>query len=262
MLSECRCVAFLKTLLDQPEDFFHLTKRFSTAITSVLVYGKRPLTFDDVLCKDVSLAMARLGENLELGASPPVDEWPFSLLRHVPSRFAFWKRRAIEHGKYFDDLWGRLFNDFVERYKVSGPRGCMFDKFVQLKPGNKEIDVTGWSGTLHSLQFLGGEILEGGADTTSSTLQSFFMAMACFPETQRKAQQQIDAVVGPDRTPNWNDFEKIPYVTQIQKECLRWRSVTISGMPHMAREEDVYRGYRIPKGARVIQTTWYVVSPE
>jgi len=201
--------------------------------------------------------MGYLGENMELGAAPPVDEWPFTILRYVPAQFAYWKRRAIRHGHVFDALWSKLYNEYMERYKTHGPANCLFDKFVPDGSGKGEDAIPGWRWGLHSLQFLGGEILEGGADTTSSTLISFVMAMACNLEVQKKAQGQIDAAVGPERTPVWEDYDRIPYVAQIQKETLRWRSVTVTGMPHMAREEDTYKGYRIPKGARVMQSTWF-----
>lgn len=242
--------------MEDPDNFYKLLKRYSTAITGVLVYGRRPQSFDDPLCKDVSAAMGYLSENMELGAAPPVDEWPFSLLRYTPARIAYWKRRAIAHGLKMDALWAKLYNEYLERRRHSPTGRCLFDKFMPDNPGESNDTFVGWKAGLHSLHFLGGEILEGGADTTSSSLISFIMAIACNPEVQKKAQQQIDAVIGVERTPQWEDYADIPYVAQIQKETLRWRSVTVSGMPHMAREDDTYKGFSIPKGARTMQSTW------
>lgn len=33
------------------------------------------------------------------------------------------------------------------------------------------------------------------------------------------------------------------------------------GPPHVAREDDVYEGYAIPKGSLVIPNMWYVFYP-
>lgn len=41
---------------------------------------------------------------MEPGANPPVDEYP--ILKLIPRRFAFWKRRAILAGATMDSVWG------------------------------------------------------------------------------------------------------------------------------------------------------------
>ena len=53
---------------------------------------------------------------------------------------------------------------------------------------------------------------------------SFFLAMAQYPEVQRKAQESIDLVCS-GRLPNYSDRGALPYVEAILKECLRWYSV-------------------------------------
>jgi cytochrome P450 len=44
-----------------------------------------------------------------------------------------------------------------------------------------------------------------GAETSSTTLKWFFLYMVEFPDVQERIQEEIDAVVGRDRLPNWND---------------------------------------------------------
>lgn len=57
------------------------------------------------------------------------------------------------------------------------------------------------------------------ADVTA--IMSFILAMLVYPEAQRKAQQEIDSVVGFDRLPDFTDKENLPYVTAVIKEVLR-----------------------------------------
>lgn len=45
--------------------------------------------------------------------------------------------------------------------------------------------------------------------------------MTLNPEAQRKAQEEIDRVVGPDRIPDFSDREHLPYVEALMKECMR-----------------------------------------
>jgi len=53
--------------------------------------------------------------------------------------------------------------------------------------------------------------------------------MALHPEVVKKAQAEIDAVVGNDRLPAFNDREHLPYINALSKEVLRWNSVAPTG---------------------------------
>lgn len=53
----------------------------------------------------------------------------------------------------------------------------------------------------------------------------FFLAMTLFPEIQRKAQDEIDKVIGPHRLPSLKDREQLPYIGALVKEVHRWRRI-------------------------------------
>lgn len=62
---------------------------------------------------------------------------------------------------------------------------------------------------------------------------SFILAMCVFKDKQKKAQEELDRVVGRDRSPDWSDEASLPYVNALANEVLRWRTVTIlGGIPH------------------------------
>ena len=83
------------------------------------------------------------------------------------------------------------------------------------------------------------------------------LAMLAFPEVQRRAQAEIDDVVGRDRLPTFADSPRLPYVHAIIKEVLRWRPILPFGIPHAATEEDWYEGMYIPKGTLCISNLWH-----
>lgn len=62
-----------------------------------------------------------------------------------------------------------------------------------------------------------------------SSTSSFFLAMTLYPNIMKKAQAELDAVVGPHRLPTFADWENLPYLDAVFKEVLRWAPVTPFG---------------------------------
>ena len=60
-------------------------------------------------------------------------------------------------------------------------------------------------------------------------MELLFLALMLHPDTQMKAQEQIDRVVGRGRLPDFEDLENIPYVRAIVMETFRWQPVTPLG---------------------------------
>ena len=98
---------------------------------------------------------------------------------------------------------------------------------------------------------------------------TFFVAMLLHPEMQKKVQDELDSVTGRERLPTFEDRPRLPYISAICKELLRWRPVVPLGtfnpsfahakywcslidhtaIPHAAMRDDIYEGYFIPKGS-------------
>ena len=51
------------------------------------------------------------------------------------------------------------------------------------------------------------------------------LAMVLYPDVMKRAQAEIDSVVGRDRMPTYADEPHLPYVRAMVKEVLRWRPV-------------------------------------
>ncbi len=88
----------------------------------------------------------------------------------------------------------------------------------------------------NQLRFIGGVLMEGGSDTSSSLIIAIVQAMIHYPEVQRKAHAQIDEVVGAGRSPQWSDLERLPYINMIVKEGHRWRPILPLCFPHALGE--------------------------
>ncbi len=68
-----------------------------------------------------------------------------------------------------------------------------------------------------------GSAIEAGTDTTASTVLWFIMAAILYPDTVRKAREEIDSVVGADGStiPTFANVNDLPYCFAFAKEVLR-----------------------------------------
>lgn len=99
-------------------------------------------------------------------------------------------------------------------------------------------------------------VIQANKFQTVSALSCFFLAMTLYPDVQRKAQEELDRVLGPNRLPTFEDRDNLPYIEALVKETLRWHPVAPTGIPHLCTEDDLYNGYLIPKGALILPNIW------
>lgn len=76
--------------------------------------------------------------------------------------------------------------------------------------------------------------------------------MSLYPDVQRKAQDELDRVVGSDRLPNFEDHDSLIYIQAIVLETMRWMPVAPMAIPHSVTRDDEYKGMFIPQGSTVI----------
>ena len=81
--------------------------------------------------------------------------------------------------------------------------------------------------------------------------------MARFPEVQRKAQEELDRVLGGVRLVEFEDQPELPYISAVCKELLRWHPLLPQSFAHATVKEDTVGEYFIPKGTVVLGNTWY-----
>jgi Cytochrome P450 len=64
---------------------------------------------------------------------------------------------------------------------------------------------------------------------TAPLMDFFFLALTLFPQVQRRAQAELDTVVGRDRLPTFDDRQRLPYIEALCKELMRWQVLTPLG---------------------------------
>jgi len=247
---EIAAKAYLQTLLDSPKDFHENLTFFGGKLIASTVYGIQINSADDEYITTVKGAVKQIAHMATPGAAL-VEFIP--LLRYVPSWFpgAQFKRNAEEWKKLCIKMVEYPFNH-VKADLAAGVAPPSFTSTLLQEGGASEDDIMWASGSMYG----------AAAETTTATLAGFILAMVMYPGVQKKAQQEIDRVVGHDRLPSFNDRKDLPYLECILKETLRWQPATPLGGLRRLMEDDYYQGYHLPAGAAVLQNVWAISRDE
>ncbi|KAF8075301.1 cytochrome P450 oxidoreductase [Lyophyllum atratum] len=98
----------------------------------------------------------------------------------------------------------------------------------------------------------------GGTDTTTAALTTFILAMVLNPDVQKKAQEELDTIIGHGRLPSLDDRPRLPYMEALLNEVHRFHPIGPMGIPHCVTQDDYYNGMLIPKDSIVLVNLWLI----
>ncbi|KAF8074619.1 cytochrome P450 [Lyophyllum atratum] len=241
----------VQNLLATPEDRADLLMRFSTAVIIDIAYGHQAVSIDDPYIKIAADCSRAAADGGPIGGTP-VDLFP--VLEHFPSWFpgTYYATLARSVSHRFRKLKEYPFSQVMEQMAKGTARPSFLATQLEalIQDGGLE-DMA----RVKQIQAASAIIYIGGAETVSSSLGFFFLAMVLYPECQLRAREEIDSVIGSGRLPEFYDWESLPYLECVLQETLRWNNAIPAGIPHRAQEDDIYNGMLIPKGSTIIANT-------
>lgn len=107
-----------------------------------------------------------------------------------------------------------------------------------------------------------GTAFGAAGETTLTVIEAFYLIMRRHPSVQDKAYHEIGQVIGHERLPDFSDRASLHYVEAVYREVMRWMPAVPYSVPHCTSEDDVYKGYFIPKGTTVIPNVWTMINDE
>lgn len=258
-----RATILLKSILDRPQDFLYEVKKMTGHVVIEVGYG--------AIGDDEDGGHDYIDMQIELGIITAktiqgywVDFFPW--LKHIPPWFpgAQFRRDGLRWTKQYDTVRDYMFERIKKRVLSADQGESLPSSFVRntlrdlyAKPPSDPEELKEDEDAIKYASF---SFYRAGADTTESVIRSFLLAMSLYPEFQVKARAEIDRVIGPDRLPSIEDrgTDKMPYMEALALEALRWNPPGSSGVPHVPRHDDTYRGYFIPKGTNVTANVWFM----
>ena len=233
-------------LLHSPSHFVAHLERYAASVVSIIGFGRRIQTPEDPIITEVIALMQHAAELNVPGKSFPMLMETFPILAKFPNWMAPWKKGlGSRRGRNF-------FYALAEEASSSlSTPDCYAKKLFTEAPKYRLSEV--------ETATLAGSLFGAGSDTSSSTLITFILACTAFPDTLLLAWEELDRVVGPHRSPTFDDEPNLPYVKAFVKEVFRWRSVAIiGGQPHAPTRDEYYNGWLIPKDTWVQGNVWAI----
>ena len=237
-------ITLLQDILKAPDHFQEHISSYAATIVVNMAYGRQDkATYKDPDVAKIIQVSLRIGKILRPGAYL-VESLPF--LRYIPG---YLKEPKIWHKEELQ-LFRDALNDTHRRMRINEADPC-FASWITEK--QQELDLSD-----DEVAYLCGSIFAAGSDTSSSAITVVVMAAATHTAQQKMVQEELDAVIGKGKTPQFSDWDDLPVTKAFCRESYRWRPVSAGGFAHKSLTELEYGGYRIPKGTTIIGNHWAV----
>ncbi|KAI0640913.1 cytochrome P450 [Trametes meyenii] len=249
----------LRNLAEEPAKYLDRVHLYLAAIMLEITYGKRVASMDYELVR-----VAEQGIHSSNGAGGPgsqlIDFFP--ILKKVPAWFpgaGFQRRIALlrEHMTAWKDSgYNMVMSEQSSGASTVAP--CIFtmvqEEMGQNLSDDDVIELKALSYNVYGDPLLLSKLRLISESCTQSlgVMATFFLNMTLNPRVVRKAQEELDRVVGNDRLPELSDRDSLPYLDALLEEVYRWNPPLPLAVPHRVMVDDQYEGYDIPAGSTVI----------
>ncbi|QRV98940.1 cytochrome P450 family protein [Ceratobasidium sp. AG-Ba] len=241
---------FLQRIVSHPDEWRKDLDCMVALIIMRIIYG---YTIEGPSDPFIKFAYGALNS---VQATRYTPSWAMSIIKRFPILCSFpswlpgmgWKRRWLKERHWIYDTVERPW-DWTKKKMATGTASPSFVSKL-LEENNDGLDGE------DAIKWVSGGMFIAGSHTTVAAVSNFILAMVLHPDVVRRAQNEIDCVVGSERLPGIMDQDKLIYVECLILEVLRWRAVAPLGV------EDEYRGYRIPAGSIVASNLYAVMHDE
>ncbi|XP_038176937.1 cytochrome P450 2C26-like isoform X2 [Arvicola amphibius] len=95
-------------------------------------------------------------------------------------------------------------------------------------------------------------MIHGGTDTLKTTMGFALLLLLKHPHVTAKVQEEIDCVIGRQRSPCLQDRKQMPYTDAVIHEIQRFIDIAPNNLPHEVTCDVKFRNYLIPKGTTIL----------
>lgn len=192
----------LKTIQDKDSTVFEMTTLFNVHVLNTLwrmLAGVRYKHEDDKM-QELQAILSELFERVSMiGASFS----HFPILKYLAPELSGYNLYIRTHLRIWDFL-NRELKYHKETHNPNEPRDFM-DVYLNVLKSSEQIPE---SFSEQQLMALCLDMFMAGSETTTKTLGFCFLYLIIYPDVQKKAQEEIDTVIGKHRPPSLDDRPK------------------------------------------------------
>ncbi|XP_026657221.2 geraniol 8-hydroxylase-like [Phoenix dactylifera] len=155
------------------------------------------------------------------------------------------------------ERFDRIFEPIIDRRRKVGEGGAK-DFLEYMLRMEKEGGDSKTPFTMTHVKALLMDMVVGGTETTSNTVEWALAEMMQKPETLRRAREELDQAVGKDNIVEESHISNLPYLGAVIKEVLRLHPALPLLVPHCPSSPCPVGGYTIPEGSRVFVNVWAI----
>ncbi|KAH7844363.1 hypothetical protein Vadar_027189 [Vaccinium darrowii] len=182
----------------------------------------------------------------------------FNVGDFIPS-VAWMDLQGIEGGmKRMHSKWDDLITRMVKGHSESAHERKGNPDFLDVLMANKENSQGTGSLSLTNIKALLLNLFTAGTDTSSSVIEWALAEMVLNPDILKRAQQEMDQVIGRNRRLQESDIPKLPYLQALCKEAFRLHPSTPLNLPRISSEACEVNGYYVPKNTRLSVNIWAI----
>ncbi|XP_058527245.1 cytochrome P450 2C21-like isoform X2 [Ochotona princeps] len=116
--------------------------------------------------------------------------------------------------------------------------------------------------TLDNLIISVWDLFTAGTETTSTTIRYGLLLLLKHPEVAAKVREEIERVVGRNRSPCMQDRSLMPYTDAVVHEIQRFIDLVPVNLPHEVTKNVKFRDYFIPKGTNIMTSLTSVLHDD
>jgi len=244
----------VRSLVHTPADWQDVTLLMTTSIIFRIAFGQEITSKDSPYCA-MSEAANEATTNGGIAGSTLVDLFPPArwlpdwLNVSSPLRHARRSRAAIH--TIHEVPWAANLRDIEAGTAAPSFMKTHLQKFRENEKAGRAQELT-----IADIKGATGAVFIAGGNSTWSTVLSVLLFLTKFPDAQRKAQAEIDALVAAEgRLPDFEDRSKLTYLNNFVHEVMRMLPMNPLVIPHRSLQDEVYSGMLIPAGSTVFANT-------